>query len=201
MEEIHQTAADPNAEEPKAPEDDKAASYTTTVKKRDVSTRAAVIETLKKSYTRYYNVHEIDDDTPIAARCDYFEHSERYFLSKKAELWSADSEEFLYIVDIPHLTLEEYEKWRDYVYEDGMKRVHIVKGHMYSYITPVFICDSCDEDALKALKKCRIYKSFHFSLYGWMDYHTAIVVVPDRKIDANMGGHETAKTLKNVLYS
>ncbi len=169
--------------------------------KRDVSTRDAVVTTLKNSYTTYYDVHEIDDDTPVKARCDYFEHEEQYFLSKKAELWSADCEEFLYILNIPHLTLEEFEKWRDYVYEDGMKRVHVVKGHMYSYITPVFICDTCDEDALAALKKCRIYKSFHFSLYGWMDYHTVIVEVPTRKISANMGGHETAKILKNVLYS
>ncbi len=169
--------------------------------KRDVSTRDAVVTTLKNSYTTYYNVHEIDDDTPVKARCDYFEHEEQYFLSKKAELWSADCEEFLYILNIPHLTLEEYEKWRDYVYEDGMKRVHAVKGHMYSYITPVFICDTCDEDALQALKKCHIYKSFHFSLYGWMDFHTVIVEVPTQKISANMGGHETAKILKNVLYS
>ncbi len=173
----------------------------TEVRKRDVSTREAVISLLKLSYQNNYNVHEIDDDTPVAARCDYFEHTSSYFLSKKAELWSADCEEFLYILDIPHLTLEEYEKWRDYVYKDGMKRVHIVEGHEYSYITPVFICDSCDEDALAALKKCRIYKSFHFSLYGWMDFHTVVVRVPDRTIDANMGGRETAKILKNVLYS
>ena len=60
-----------------------------------------------------------DDQTPITARCDFFEHSEKYVLSKKAELWSADNEEFLYLVDIPHLTLELYEKWRDYIQEDG----------------------------------------------------------------------------------
>ncbi len=171
------------------------------IKNRDVSTRNAVVSLLKLSYQNYYNVHEIDDDTPVKARCDYFEHSSRYFLSKKAELYSTDCEEFLYLLDIPHLTLEEYEKWRDYVYKEGMKRVHIVQGHEYSYITPVFICDTWDEDALAALKKCRIYKSFHFSLYGWMDYHVAAVKVPTREIVGNMGAHDTVKVLKNVLYS
>ena len=58
-----------------------------------------------------------------------------------------------------------------------MQRVKPGPGHMASYITPVFICDTCDEDARKALKKCRIYKSFHFSLHGWMDHHTAVVQV------------------------
>ena len=72
---------------------------------------------------------------------------------------------------------------------------------MASYITAVFVCDTCDEDALKALKKCRIYKSFHFSLHGWMDHHTALVELSTGQIDANAGGRQTAKILKKVLYS
>ena len=153
-------------------------------------TRGAAIERLLKSYRTYYDIHMQEDETPIAARCDFFEHSEKYVLSKKAELWSADNEEFLYIVDIPHLTLELYEKWRDYIQEDGMQRVK-----------PGFICDTCDEDARKALKKCRIYKSFHFSLHGWMDHHTAVVQVSTGQIDANGGGRHTAKILKKILYA
>ena len=81
------------------------------------------------------------------------------------------------------------------------KRVKPGPGHMASYITPVFICDTCDEDARKALKKCRIYKSFHFSLHGWMDHHTAVVQVSTGQIDANGGGRHTAKILKKILYA
>ncbi len=166
----------------------------------DVQTRAEVIERLKLSYQTYYNVNVFEDEqTPVAARCDFFEHSEKYFLSRKAELWSADCEEFLYIIDIPHLTKELYVKWRDYAQEDGMGRLNIAPGHMYSYITPVFICDTCDADARKALKKCHIFKSFHFSLYGWMDLHNAVVEMSTRRIDANTAGHQTAKILKSVL--
>ena len=127
-------------------------------------TRESAIERLLKNYGPYYNIHMIEDDqTPITARCDFFEHSGQYVISKKAELWSAENEEFLYLLNIPHLTLPLFEQWRDYIHEDGMKRIHVGPGHMASYITAVFVCDTCDEDALKALKKCRIYKSFHFS--------------------------------------
>jgi hypothetical protein len=122
-------------------------------------------------------------------------------ISKKAELWTADNEEFLYLINIPHLTCELYEKWRDYVHADGMERLHIGPGHMSSFITPVFICDTCEEDARRALKKCRISKSFHFSLHGWMDHHTALVELSTGQIDANPGGRHTAKFLKKVLYS
>ena len=60
----------------------------------------------------------------------------------------------------------------------------------------VFICDTCDEDARKALKKCRIYKSFHFSLHGWMNFHAALVEVADGKVTSNASGHHVAKILK-----
>ena len=96
---------------------------------------------------------------------------------------------------------DRYEKWRDYVHADGMERLHVGPGHMSSFITPVFICDTCDEDARRALKKCRISKSFHFSLHGWMDHHTALVELSTGQIDANPGGRHTAKFLKKVLYS
>lgn len=164
-------------------------------------TRETAIERLLKSYQAYYNIHMFEDEqTPITARCDFFEHSQKYVISKKAELWSAENEEFLYLLNIPHLTLAEFEKWRDYVLEDGKKLLHIGPGHMCSAITPIFICDTCDEDARKALKKCRFYKSFHFSLHGWMDYRTAVVELASSRIDANRSGYDLAKILKKVLY-
>ena len=165
-------------------------------------TREAVMDRLLKSYSSCYNIHMIDEDqVPITARCDFFEHSGKYVISKKAELWSADNEEFLYLVNIPHLTLELYQKWRDYIHEDGMGRIHVGPGHMASYITQVFVCDTCEKEARKALKKCRIYKSFHFSLHGWADHHTVLVELSTGQIDANAGGRHTAKILKKVLYS
>ncbi len=165
-------------------------------------TRETALERLLKSYETYYNIHRFgDEQLPITARCDFFEHSQKYMLSKKAELWSADCEEFLYLLNIPHLTLPLYEQWRDYVHKDAMALLHIGPGHMYSFITPVFVCDTCDEDARKALRRCRIYKSFHFSLHGWMDYHVAVVDLGRSRVDSNRSGHSTAKILKKVLYS
>lgn len=164
-------------------------------------TRESAIERLLKSYQAYYNIHLMEEEqNPIVARCDFFEHSQRYVLSKKAELWSADSEEFLYLLNIPHLTLELFEQYKEVVREDGMNRLHIGPGHMYSFITPIFICDICDEDARKALKKCRIYKSFHFSLHGWMNFRAAVVELNTNKISTNRSGHDLAKILKKVLY-
>lgn len=166
-------------------------------------TREAAIDRLLKSFKVYYNISMFSDErTPITARCDFFEHSQKYVLSRKAELWASDSEEFVYVYSMPHLTKALFEQCRSQAYEDGCGRMHIGPGHMYTFITAVFLCDTCDEDALKALKKSRIYKSFHFSLHGWLDYHNAVVCFGENnRIESNYAGRSTAKILKKVLFS
>ena len=145
--------------------------------------RRDIIDILLKSYVTYYNITDFGTDRePLRALCEYYEHAEKYMVSKKVSLWAADSEEFLYLFD-------------------GMDRLHIGPGHMYSYITPIIVCDTCDEAAVKALKKCRIYKSFRFSLHGWMDFHAAAVIGDSDRIESNRAGRPTAKILKKVLYS
>lgn len=164
-------------------------------------TREEMVEKLLKSYRAYYDITMAEEkDKPLVARCDYFERSQKYVLSKKAELWSANCEEFLYLFTVPHLTQEIYKKCEKLVSEDGMERMHIGPGHMYSYITAIILCDTCDEDAARALKKSRIHKSFHFSLHGWMEYHAAAVLAGESRILNNAEGRCVVKTLKKVLF-
>lgn len=166
------------------------------------SLRAEAVEKLLRSYETYFNITRFNEEhLPLTARCDFFEHSQKYVISKKAELWTSDSEEFVYIYDVSHLTKELFEQCKQQAYEDGCSRMNIGPGHMYTFITAVFLCDTCDADAMKALKKSRIYKSFHFSLHGWLDYHNAIVCLEeDNRIESNYAGRSTAKILKNILF-
>lgn len=167
-------------------------------------TRQEAVDKLLQSYEVYYNVHKADSleecDEALVARCDFYEHSQKYVLSRKAELWSADCEEFVYLFQTQCLTLEIYNRCKDYAYNDGMKRANIGPGHMYTYITPVFVCDSCEEEARKALKKCNLYKSFQFSLHGWLDVHTAVLDVNQNTIVTNRSGRRVEKVLKSVLF-
>jgi len=70
---------------------------------------------------------------------------------------------------------------------------------MCSYITALFICDTCDPDAVRALKRTRIYKSFRLSYYGWMDFHTGLIELQTGKTAANGSGRSTAQLLKKTL--
>lgn len=164
-------------------------------------TRQEAVEKLLDIYAGYYNItkNETEDECFIA-RCDYFEDASRYVVSKKAELWHSKCEEFLYLFSVKHLDLYTFEKYKEFAYRDGMARLNIGPGHMYSFISPVFVCDTCDADAAKALKKCRIYKSFKFSLHGWMDFHLAAVLISKGTVIQNAAGRSTGKILKKVLF-
>ena len=189
-------------------------------------TRQEACSKLLRLYKSYYNIHRFDggesavreggshkgrtdeevmsiiseESYPLIARCDFFEHSQKYVISQKAELWSADREEFLYLFSMPELSMELFKKCRDYVYSDGMERLNVRPGHMYTYLTAVFLCCSCDSCVIKAIKKTRIYKRFHFSLHGWMDYHNVVAVFNDSIIDSNFSGKPSAKFMKKIFY-
>jgi hypothetical protein len=160
----------------------------------------AVVERLKKSFQSCYDIYDLEEAAaPAVVRCEYYESFGHHVISKKAEVWSANGEEFLYLIKVDHLTAEIFESVRTRIYEDGMTRLHVGPGHMCSYITPVFLCESCDEDARRALKKTRIYKSFRFSLHGWMDFRVCVVEMGTGRIDCNRAGKSTAKNLKHIL--
>lgn len=164
-------------------------------------TREEALNRLLESYRAYYNITMAEEGRkPLAAVCEFFEHSEKYVVSRQAKLWAANCEEFVYLYEVEHLTREIFEQCRHEVWEDGLQRAHIGPGHMYTYVTPIFLCDTCGEDARKALRKCRIYKSFRFSLHGWMDFHTAVLeVLNDNRITTNGSGKCVGKVLKKVL--
>ena len=162
----------------------------------------SAVEKLLASFRAYYNITTYSEDKrPLVAHCEYYESAKKYVLSHKAELWSENSEEFLFLFQTDRLTLADFEKCRDYAHEEGMKMAHIGSGHMYTYITPIFVCRECDPDARKALKKCRIFKSFRFSFHGWMDLHTAVLEVDHNRITSNAGGRGVEKVMKKVLFN
>ena len=38
------------------------------------------------------------------------------------------------------------------------------------------------------------------SYWGWMDFHTALVVLPEEKVSTNRSGHSAAQVLNQGLF-
>ena len=164
-------------------------------------TADAVLEKLLASLGACYNINHCNDAEFLKARCDYFEHAENFVVSRKVNLWSADSEEFIYLFKDGCFTKELWESSIKYVLSDWENHAHIGPGHMYTYITPIFLCDKAEPEAVKALKKFRRYKSYRFSFWGWSEFHTAIIECGENKIITNRSGKCVRKSLGRIIHN
>ena len=55
-----------------------------------------VLEELKSAYAAYYDVEGVHDGSALKALCSYHTRDSQYVLVKKAELWAAESHEYLH---------------------------------------------------------------------------------------------------------
>lgn len=173
----------------------------TAVSEKD--SRDLYLERVLASYRRYYNIipaaELLSGADGLLCRCDFDVRSAQYILSKKHELWSADSHEYCYIFSLPSLTEEAYREAEHYVYEEGMKLIHPAKGQMCTTLTLLIVSDSAEPEAVRLLKKCRLHKNFRFTLDGWMDFHTGLAVLGSGQTACNFGGHDNEKLLRQLL--
>jgi hypothetical protein len=167
----------------------------------EILTRETAVSRLIERYEGYFDItrHEVPEHY-LEAECDFHVHSSKYVLVKKAKLWEADSNEFVFLFSVPHLTKQIYQECEKLAYDLGMAKITPGPQHMYSYITAVFVCDSCDEDARTALRRCRLYKSFKMSFWGWMDFHTGLADLEKQSAVSNNSGRTAAQMLETALF-
>lgn len=163
--------------------------------------REEIVERILSNNAPFYNIERTEGEleVPLVARCDFFQRVEKFLLSKKAELYTTEAEEFLYIFSAPHLSKELYEKCRDYALKDSEPRLNIGPEHMCSYVSYYFIVDTFDEDVAALIRKCKIYKSFKLSFYGWMSGRMTLVGLKDKVLINNPDGKAMTKALAQIL--
>ena len=151
-----------------------------------------------QQYEPYFDITTYDDDTPLKNQCVFHSRSEKYVLSKKAQLWAAETNEYLYIFSVPALTSDAFIDCRDRALALGMELVQPHSEHMYSYITAIILYDEAEENALLTLQQYKKSQNFKFSLHGWMEYRIAAVNVHTHAISANKSGKDVKQFLQNI---
>lgn len=160
--------------------------------------RQDMVERLKQAYAAYYDVESVDDGTALKALCAYHMRDSQYVLVKKAELWAAESHEYLYLWSLDRLDVPAVEEIFRRVLENGEPRVKPHSQHMYTYLTAVALYDSADPQALAQLKKLKKRREYKLSLHGWMEFRIAAVDVSNGEITVNRGGKTMEKELKRL---
>lgn len=170
-------------------------------------TKSDIINKIKNSYEAFYDILDFDesilDDTKSTSgnfmNAQFHMHSEKYVLSKKAQLYQMDTNEYVHFYYYEKLTKDLFDKAVEESYDDSYPKINPGPDHRSTYITVVFICKDYDEDAFNALKKYRRRKSFQFSLHGWLEVHTAIVDLRSETTYSNSDGRPTREFLKGIL--
>ncbi len=158
-----------------------------------------IADQLARSYEAYYDVERIEDGSELAALCHYYKRESQYVGFKSAELWAAESHEYLYLWDVGELTPEKVQKIFDRVLDDGEPRVKPHSQHMYTYLTAVVLYDSTDAAALAQLKKLKKRREFKLSLHGWMEFRIAAVDVSTVEFTASRSAKCMEKDLVKLV--
>jgi len=160
-------------------------------------TRETALKKMLLSYGENYDVTPMEHgEHELAATCFFHSRSEKYVLTKKAQLWSAENHEYAYVFSLPHLDLAALQSVKELSCRLGMAEIHPNSEHMCSYISAIILCDTIDKEAEKSLKSCRIRKNFKLSLYGWMEFHIAAIALEKGGILSNRDGRRSAELLR-----
>lgn len=152
-----------------------------------------------KVYEAYYDVHRDRDDL-FAARMDFHMENDNYVLFKKNVTSQAMVHEYCWLLVVPHLDLESYRRAQEEALRQGMELIDPKQNHhMSTTLSLMVLCESCDRDALRALKHCNIHREFRFGLDGYMDFHTGIAVLNDDTVACNFSGGDLRRNLRNLL--
>lgn len=162
-------------------------------------------ERLLDGYRSNYDIEKVTDGPMgLVAKAHMHVEESQCLLFEEFKMWSADSDEYVYFFHVPHLSDQICEECIQYAYDDGFPKIKLDhlsfhKQHMCTRLVVLFLCEEAEEEAVKRVKKCRIYKSFQFSLKGWMEMHTAVVDLGKGSVESNRYGKDTAKFLKKLL--
>lgn len=161
--------------------------------------RQAVVEGLKSAYATYYDITPVEDGSGLCALCAYHLRDSQYVLFKKAELWAAESHEYLYLWSLDTLDDAALNEIFARVLENGEGKIRPHLQHMYTYLTAVVLYDSAQPQTLAQLKKLKKRREYKLSLHGWMEFRIAAVDLSTGDIATNRSGKDLGKSLSGLV--
>lgn len=166
-----------------------------------MQTPQQAIERLLESYSVYFNIsrNTIYEGLPVAGEAEYHDRSEKYVLVKKARLWAAEANEYVFFVTADRLDAETVERYHKVLLEEGLRRIDPRGDHMASYVSIIFVAEEVTPEAVRSVKKIHGHKDFLFSIHGWMDLRVAAVELTSGMKTTNRAGKQLRDNL-NVVF-
>ena len=90
--------------------------------------------------------------------------------------------------------METVNRWTDWAVQDMLPKVKPHKEHQYTNAKVIFVADSLEKDAIRAVQKKRFSRSYGpLSVHGYTELITAAVDLSQSKAFANPAGNDLPK--------
>ena len=164
----------------------------------ELSERELVLKRLLAAHETWFDVAK---DCEYAGEtfdgfAEFRSSGQRYVLSKKHELWRVETFEYLFFKAVDRLTADDVAHWYAFMTTEALGKVHPDENHMTSYLSLVLVADSCDDDAVQAVRKAKFRKNFAYGMRGWADLRLAVVDLQSRSVTTNAAGKQMKPTLE-----
>lgn len=145
-------------------------------------------------------------ETDFSAYGYFYNHIEKYVLTRDANLWSSDSYEHILFMETDNVSIENIEKIRTII-SDYMEPEMVRKGekypgknHMYSYLSVIFISkDKPDKKVIQAIRHFIYDKGYLFNMRGYSQAQLGLVCMEDESIFTNRTGRKKKTVLREVF--
>ncbi len=150
------------------------------------------LEKLLRSFRHYYDLNEYEDP-PFYASAAFHSHDTHYFLTKRAPLGEAESNEYVFIAAEGVLDEKGAKKLVTEAWERGLKNVKPHENHRSSDVLLIILAEKITDEAKKYLEKCRLYKSYAFSFKGWSAFKVVALETSTKTLVSNRRGRDLKK--------
>ena len=161
-------------------------------------TATQALDTLLRSYVRYYDITRENVEPPFAAEAVFHTHDETYFLVKSARLSEADSHEYVYFATVDQLDLPGVQELDETAWTRGMDHVKPHSSHRNSDVTLVILAEHIAPEAMEAIGKLRRSKSYRYGLQGWSNYRVIAMETSSGRLAYNRLGRNLKKLFRNI---
>lgn len=164
-------------------------------------------EYLKKielEFQQYYDIKEPPDYLPfnVDIYAAFFQRNEKYFGSKKVNLWRLTTNEHIFLKSYNQLNLQEVELMVDTLKKSIEVLIEPSSEHMKTYITGVFIIEKNNNLSLELIEyinKFKFSKVFKFYLHGWCDLRLILIDLSSSKVYTSREGREVKNFYQRLL--
>ena len=160
-----------------------------------------VLQTLLKSYRRYYNIVDEGVEPPFAAEAVFHSHDEQYFLIRSAKLAEAEAHEYVFFATAQALDLAAAQELDRCAWERGLSRANPGPNHRSSDVTLVILADTVAPEAKRYIQTLKRYQSYRHTLHGWSHYRAIALETSTGDLSCNRRGRDLKKLFGNIHSS